>query len=148
MRARLVVGLLWLLALSACSAPAPDPRIAAARDYVKEVTGDDLKVGGLRVSVSDVATDGRTAHIRGKLVNGYSSPVSGVRYVVTLLAPNTGRVLDTYRRQVDTTLDVGESKRVTLDVTSTYLSGVGSFSVAATPVKLGGADVPPPPDWK
>ncbi len=149
MCARIVIGLLSLT-LAACSAPAPlpDPRVTAARDYVKEVTGDDLKVGGLKVSVSDVTNDGRTAHVRGTVVNAYTVPVAGIRYMVALMPPDSGRILDIFQRQVDTTLDPGEKKRVTLDVTSTYLSGLGSFEVVATPVQLDGKPVPPPSDWK
>jgi len=46
---------LWLLlpvALAACTPAAPDPGVEQARAYIKEVTGDDLKVGGLHVRVN------------------------------------------------------------------------------------------------
>ncbi len=138
-----------LLACCACSAPAPDPRIAAARAYAKVVSGDDLKVGGLKVAVTDVTSDGRTAHFRGKVRNDYDQPVAGIRYVVSMMPPEGGRVLDTYQRQVDTTLDAGETKRVALDVSNTYQSGGRwSYSISATPVELDSKPFPPPPGWK
>jgi hypothetical protein len=139
--------LVLALCFGACTPAAPDPRIQSARDYAKEVTGDDLKVGGLQVAVSDVSSDGRTAHVRGKVTNAYDVPVSGIRYRVLLMAAGEQRVLDTYRRDVDTTLAPGETKRITLDVTSTYLASATNFEVVAMPVALDGKPQPLPPRW-
>jgi hypothetical protein len=135
------------LCVGACTQPAPDPRIAAARDYAREVNGDDLKVGGLRVAVSGVAHDGRVMHVRGKITNAYDEPVGGIRYRVLLMAAGEQRVLDTYRRDVDTTLAPGETKRITLDVTSTHLTSSTTFEVLAMPVELDGKPQPLPPQW-
>lgn len=144
---RIAPLLVVALCVGACTPPAPDPRIQAARDYAKEVSGDDLKVGGLRVVVSDVAHDGRVMHVRGKITNAYDEPVSGIRYRVLLMAAGEGRVLDTYRRDVDTTLAPGETKRVTLDVSSTYLVSSTNFEVFAMPMELDGKPRPVPAGW-
>ncbi|MEO8603012.1 MAG: hypothetical protein ABI629_10590 [bacterium] len=151
---RIGAGLLLLNlgVLSACAPAAPnaqDAQDAAIRDYVKEVTGDDLKIGQLRVTVGDVTTDGRYAHMRGTVENRYDQPVDGIRYLIEIFtAGESTKVLDSWQREVTTSLGPGERKRVSLDVTSMYFGSSGAFDVIATPVKLGGKDMPPPPGWK
>ncbi|MDX2170764.1 MAG: hypothetical protein SF182_27080 [Deltaproteobacteria bacterium] len=148
---KLVAGWLAAAVLLTCVGCAYDRRssLAAARGSVRRVTEEDLAHSPLTVSVGDVSTDGRTAHVRGTIVNESHLPVSGVRYVVTIMTVGNQRVLDTFRREVDTTLDPGESKRVALDVVSTYWSaGPTRFTVVASPVELGGEAVAPPADWK
>jgi len=141
------------LALAACSPPAPhapNAHDAAIRDYVKEVTGDDLEVGLLQVTVGDVTTDGRYARIRGSIVNRFDKPVEGIRYRVAIIGPGQPpRLLDLWRHDVDTTLGPGEEKHVSLDVTSMYFGSEGSrFSALAFPIKLGGADFATPADYR
>jgi len=53
-----------------------DPRAVAARSYVREVTGEDLKrPGRLEVHTTDVSTDGRFAKFRGYVRNKFDEPV-------------------------------------------------------------------------
>jgi hypothetical protein len=130
-----------------------DPKATAAREYVKEVTGqtdEDLKANSnsLVVTVGDVTTDGRVAKIRGKVENRYAEPVEGVRYVVEIYAVGESlRMLGTYQREVDTSLEPGEDKLVVIDAESMYLQPHNRFRVVATPVKVGGREIPPPPGW-
>jgi hypothetical protein len=131
-----------------------DPKVTAARDYVKEVTGqtdEDLKANSnsLVVTVGDVTTDGRIAKIRGRVENRYAEPVEGIRYVVEIYAVGDSlRLLGTHQREVDTSLDPGDSRLVVIDAESMYLKEGNRFRIVATPVKLGGREIPPPPTWE
>ena len=127
-----------------------DPRTAAARSYVREVTGDDLKgAGRLQISTNDVTTDGRFAKIRGTVENKFSEPVDGVRYVVTIYAAGTPpKVLARWKREVDTVIEPGERAAMRLDVESMYFGGAGrSFNIEAQPVKVGTKSMPLPEGW-
>jgi hypothetical protein len=147
-------GVALVCLLAGCSGIDGNSKRDATRAYVKEVTGlsdDDLAAGGggLRVTVRDVTSDGRIATIRGRVENGYREPVEGVRYVVGFFAAgDPPRLLGTYQHEVDTTIEPGDATSITIEAESMYLSGTGRFGVAATPVKLGGRDIPPPPEWK
>lgn len=138
--------------LLACSA-APDPRIESARDYIKEVTGDDLKAGasGLRVTIRKAVVDGRKLWISGTVANHYDRAVEGVRYTVVLSAPgDPPRVVDTIREEsADTVLGPGEARGMRIEIENPiHASSTVGFDVAAEPMRLGGRDVPPPSDWK
>lgn len=140
--------------LIGCTGAQRDPKADAAREYVKEVTGlseEDLRAGGggLRVSTNDVTTDGRHIKIRGRIENGYSEPVEGIRYLVGFFGDGEQpTLLGTYQHEVDTTLEPGDSKLMVINAESMYLGGGRRFDISATPIKLGGRDVPPPPEWK
>jgi hypothetical protein len=135
--------------LSACTQQ-DDAKIAAARSYVREVTGDDLKgPGRLQVSANGVTTDGRIGKLRGTVQNKFDETVYGVRYIVTIYrAGNPPRVLDRWQHEVDTTLDPGQRAPMTLDIESMYLTGSGQFLLDARPVKLGSKEMPPPEGWR
>lgn len=146
--ARLVAVALTAACSAGTTLSTSDPEIEAIRTYAREVSGDDLTVGRLRVRVSDISSDGRVARVRGKVTNTYDVPVAGIRYQVELYSAAGERVLDVYRREVDTTLAAGQTRRVVLDVSSQYLSAAPiAFEVVATPVRLDGKPFPPPPGW-
>jgi hypothetical protein len=104
----------------------------------------------LPVEVKDVATDGRLAKINSRVRNSLNETVHGIRYLVKLTPPDAQRVLDSFQREVDLTVEPGRSASVRLDVQSMYFgSGGGTrFYVQAFPVRVGDRDVPPPPDWR
>ncbi len=141
--------LLLLVALAACTPAAPDPGAAAARAYIKEVTGDDLKVGGLHVTVNKAIADGRHVRISGTVENRFAERVEGIRYTVIIAAPgDPPRVVDTLREEVDTTLDPGEDRSMRVEIENpTHASSSVLFDVVATPVTLGGRAMPPPEGW-
>lgn len=150
MRRAMAAGFATLL-FAACNA-APDPRVESARDYIKEVTGDDLKAGGgLRVTIRKAVADGRKIRISGVVENRYDQPVEGVRYTVLLVAPgDPPRVVDTIRQEsADTILDPGEDRAMRIEIENPiHASSSGGFDIGAAPMRLGGRDVPPPPAWK
>ena len=149
MRSTVVVLALGLMAVSCASEP--DPRIASARDYITEVTGDDLKNGngGLQITTTDVTSDGRYARFRGTVTNHFDQRVEGVRYVVTIVGDN-GKPLDTMQYEFETDIEPGRSRALKLDVESMYLGRTGRVPIMidAAPVRVGGKDVPPPQGWK
>src|SRR5262245_64153528 len=119
--------------LCGCAAE-PDPQIEAIRDYVRETTGDDLKVGGggLRVSSNDVTTDGRIAKVRGRVENRYDEPVYGIRYVVTFFQPgDPPRTVDRWQHEVETSLEPGEAHGMRLDIDSMYVASESRFVIEA-----------------
>lgn len=144
------LAILLLATVAACTPAAPDPGVERARSYIREVTGDDLKVGGLVVTVKRAGADGRHIRISGTVENRFDEPVDGIRYTVTLLAPgDPPRVVDTVRHQVDTTLAPGEDRAMRVEIENPiHASAAGGFEIAATPVRLGGRDQPPPPGWE
>jgi len=148
---RILVALASTALLAGCTIQ-EDPRTAAARSYVREVTGDDLKGSSrLQIQTTGVTTDGRFAKFRGYVRSKFDQPVDGVRYLVTLHgdAPDY-KVLDRWQREVDTTIEPGERANMNLDVESMYFGsyGIRNVNIDAVPVKVGGNLVPPPPGWK
>ncbi|MEO8603013.1 MAG: hypothetical protein ABI629_10595 [bacterium] len=142
---RLLAGC-CLFFLSACATQEP----VATLGYLEQIADEESR-SVLRVVTNDVSMDGRYAHIRGTVENIGSERVEGIRYVVLFLSDDTPpRLLDTYRKQADTTLAPGERKALALDVDSTHNDRLGfnPATILATPVKLGGNDVPAPPQWK
>jgi len=136
--------------LSSC-AEQRDPHTDAIRAYIREANGPaGKKPGRLQVSTTDVTSDGRIAKIRGQVQNKYDQPTAGIRYVVTLYTDGPPpKELDHWQREVDTTIEPGERKVMSLDVESMYFGRSGStrFRIDAQPVKLGGQDMPPPEGW-
>jgi hypothetical protein len=103
--------------------------------------------GGLSVSTTDLATDGRFAKIRGLVRNGYAEPVEGIRYEVILLSSDRGRVYDTLRHETDVTIAPGDDAPLKIDAESMYFGGGGSVIIRALPKKVGGRELLPPPGW-
>lgn len=141
-----------LALLSACT-PERDAKLEAARAYIRETQGEDMKAsaGGLRVTTNDVTTDGRVAKVRGRVQNKYDETVYGIRYMVTLYEyGDTLRVVDRWQREVDTTLQPGQGSMMRLDVESMYFgrSGASPFTIEAQPIKLGDKEMPPPEGWR
>jgi hypothetical protein len=128
----------------------PEEKPIATPAFLGEVQREE-NASVLRVTTTDVATDGRYARFRGKVENTGTERVEGIRYMVLFLSDGTPpRILDIYKREVDTTLDPGERKLMALDAESSYNGRLGfnPAAIVATPVKLGGKDVPPPAEWK
>lgn len=146
MRWTAVVMLAVAGALGGCAAERP----VATPAFIRMVQDEEI-ASPLRVTTTDIAGDGRTMRIRGMVENTASARVEGIRYLVLFLSDGQPpRVLDTYQREVDTTLDPGERKGVALDAESDYNARVGfnPAAIIATPVRLGGQPVPPPAQWK
>jgi hypothetical protein len=140
-----VAALLW-----GC-AEQKDTSLEAARSYIREVGGEDVKdAGRLQVSTTDVQTDGRIAKIRGGVQNTFDQQVEGIRYVVTIYENGpAAKVLDRWQHEADTTIEPGDRAPMRLDVESMYLlASGGRFTILAVPVKLGGQPVPPPDGWR
>ncbi len=153
MAARLqrIAAVVALSALLCSCAPQEDPRTAAARSYIREVTGSELpKSGGLQISTTDVTTDGRLAKIRGMVRNNFSETVHGVRYVVTIYEQGSPpRVVDRWQDEKGTTIDPGERVTFWLEMESMYASATGvPFNIEAQPVILGDKEMPPPEGWR
>ena len=151
MMARAARVLLAGISFWGCATEAPQSDTDAIRAYVREVTGDDLRVGGLHVQTNDVVSDGHIAKVRGSVTNGYGESVEGVRYLVSIYEDGpTPAVLDRWQYEVDTTIEPGDRRMMRLDIESMYWgrSGRTRFNIEATPVKVGGKDVPPPAEWK
>jgi hypothetical protein len=146
----LVMGA-WVVLVPACSheQAAKDERI---RSYIRDVTGDDLKVPGrLLVSTNDVTTDGRIAKVRGTVQNKFDETVHGVRYVVAIYENGSPpRILDRWQHEVSTTIEPGRRVALRLDVESMYFGRLGAspFNIDAQPVKLGDKEMPPPEGWR
>ncbi len=143
---------LWLLlpvALAACTPAAPDPGVEQAHAYTKEVTGDEIKVGGLHVRVNKAIADGRHVRISGTVENRFAERVEGIRYTVIIAVPgDPPRVVDTVREEVDTTLDPGEDRSMRVEIENpTHASASALFNIVATPVTLGGRTMPVPDGW-
>ena len=148
-RRRLAVAVVAVL-LWSC-AEQKDSSVEAARSYIREVGGEDVKdAGRLQVSTTDVQTDGRIAKIRGGVQNTFDQQVEGIRYVVTIYENGpAAKVLDRWQHEADTTIEPGDRAPMRLDVESMYLlASGGRFTILAVPVKLGGQPVPPPDGWR
>ena len=146
-----VAALLLAALLSACTAQ-KDAKVEAAGAYAREVGGDDAKrAGRLQISTTDLTTDGRIARIRGSVENKFDRQVEGIRYLVTIYENGpAAKVLDRWRREVDTTIEPGERTAMRLDVESVYFATAGHtrFNIQAVPVKLAGQPYPPPDGWR
>jgi hypothetical protein len=135
-------------AFSGCSMEREKP--IATPVFLQTVQQEEI-ASPLRVSTTDIAGDGRFMRIRGTVENTGSERVEGVRYLVLFLSDGQPpRILDTYQKETDVTLDPGERKGVSLDAESEYngRTGFNPAAILATPVKQGGKAVPPPPQWK
>ena len=143
-------GLLAVAGWSCSAAPPPDPRIEAAREYAREVTGDDLKssMGGLLVTIDSASVDGRYLRIAGRVANRYPEKVEGIHYLVQMIVPgNPPRVADTICREVGTTLDAGEDRILRMEIENPiHATGPGFVDIEATPVSLGGKAMEPFPE--
>src|SRR5262245_58524400 len=102
--------------------------------------------GRLRVQMTDVQINGSAARLKGTVVNEFSEPVEGVRYVVLVRDPEEPTVVhERFDRQADTVIAAGGRADMTLDVEGESLAQPKfRIVITATPVKLGGRDVPPP----
>jgi hypothetical protein len=150
----------FFLSLMACSSINPfhassdeiEAWAAHRKEVVKEDDEDGEGSGGLVVRATDVVTDGRFAKIRGRVTNKYKEPVEGVRYVVVIVAERGGemRPLDSFQYEVDTRIEPGQERMMRIDLESMYLGTIGGarLLVAASPVNVGGREVPPPEGWK
>ena len=150
MRARAWLTAISLGVLSGCAMLAPADEPIATPAFVRSVQREET-ASVLRVTTNDVSTDGRYARFRGTVENTGTGPVEGIRYMVLFLSDSEPpRILDVYQREVDTTLEPGERKGMALDAESSYngRTGFNPAAILATPVKLGGKDVPPPKEWK
>ena len=138
-----VAALLW-----SCAAQ-KDTSVAAARSHVG---GKDAKhAGRLQVSTSDFSSDGHIAKIRGAVANTFDQQVEGIRYVVTIYENGpSGKILDRWQSEADTTIEPGDRAPMRLDVESAYFGAnwKARFTIEATPVKLAGQPVPPPENWR
>jgi hypothetical protein len=135
--------------LSACVSWRKDEPVATPA-FVSAVQGEET-ASVLRVTTNDVSTDGRYARFRGNVENTSAQRVEGIRYMVFFLSDSDPpRVLDTYQHEVDTVIEPGEHKGMALDAESSYngRTGFNPAAILATPVKLGGQDIPPPKQWK
>lgn len=158
---KLVVGLVALGVGSSCTPP-PGPadvavagERAAGRDSVQE-EGAGRNVDELRhdtralqspmldIFTTSLLTDGRTAHIRGRVKNSLPARVEGIRYVITLYPRDSLKPLDTIRHEADTVLEPGSEAALRLDIESLYLGSEPRFVITAVPAKLGGREVPAP----
>lgn len=114
--------------------------------------GEAATAGGLRIRMTDVQVTGQVAKVRGEVKNTYDQTVQGIRYLVKLWEPkgDKPRLLGTYQHEVDTTVEPGESKTMSLDVDSPYLAREDPtrFTIEATPKILGRRELPPPKGWK
>lgn len=143
----------WLVVAAAgvlggCSMEREKPIATPA--FIQTVQQEEI-ASPLRVSTTDIAGDGRYMRIRGTVENIGSERVEGVRYLVLFLSDGQPpRILDTFQKESEVTLDPGERKGVSLDAESEYngRTGFNPAAIIATPVKLGGKAVPPPPQWK
>lgn len=138
--------------LTGCTAQR-DSHAETVRNYVREVTGDDLKAGGggLRVATTNVAGGGGIAKVRGTVSNKFDQTVYGIRYVVSIYRQgDPPRLLDRWQHEVDTTLEPDDVSAMSLEVESMYFSGLGPtpFIIDAQPIKLGDQDMPPPEGWR
>jgi hypothetical protein len=154
--------LLGLLGLAACSVSTPSHTIQNGMGLRAEAVNpaslseeeQAAYTAGrvLLVQTTGVVTDGRIAKIRGRVQNLSDKPVEGIRYTVKIVAMNGDpqRVLDTFQEEVDTCVAPSESAAMRLDVESMYFGSAGpvGFQVLATPRRLGGRDVEPPPGWR
>ena len=148
---RLAILVAGALMLCGCFEP-EDSRTAAARSYIREVTGEDLKKSPcLQVATTDVSTDGRFAKIRGLVTNNFGETVHGVRYLVTIYeAGSPPRVLDRWQEEVDATIEPGQRSLMRLDVESGYFGSLGRrpIDIDAQPVTVGDTPMPPPAGWR
>lgn len=140
------------LCLLGCTAE-PEPRTAAAHDVGSPPSDAELKTGGsgLLVTVRSAVADGRKIRISGVVANHSDQPVDGVRYTVRLMAAGEPpRVVETFHDEAaDTFLDPHQERAMRVEIEqSTHASGPGRFEIAADPMRIGGADVPPPAGWK
>jgi hypothetical protein len=135
--------------LSGCSEQ-EDPHSEAIRSYINEANHGAKPAGRLQISTTDVTTSSQIAKVRGRVENRFDQPVNGIRYVVTIYSTGPPpKVLGRWQREVDTSLDPGEGKAMSLDVESMYFgqSGTTRFRIDAQPVKLGDQDMPLPEGW-
>jgi len=149
MRAPAWLTTMSLCALSACATRAPEEKIATPV-FLQQVAREET-ASVLRVRTTDVVTDGQIARIRGTVENIGTERVEGIRYLVLFLSDGQPpRILDQYQHEVDTTLDPGARKGVSIDAESSYngRTGFNPAAIIATPVTLGGKAVPPPAEWK
>lgn len=142
----------WLTAVATCALSACAAREApvATPAFLQTVQGEEM-ASPLRITTTDIAGDGRTMRIRGTVENTGAEPVEGIRYLVLFLSDGQPpRVLGTYQKEVDTSLDPGERKGVSLDAESEYngRTGFNPAAIIVTPVKQGGKAVAPPAQWK
>ena len=129
-----------------------DTSVEAARSYIREVGGEDVKhAGRLEVSTSDLTTDGHVAKVRGGVVNKFDQQVDGIRYIVTIYENGpSAKVLDRWQHEADTTIEPGGRAPMRLDVESQYFGAIwgARFTIQAAPIKLAGQAYPPPDGWR
>jgi len=104
----------------------------------------------LKVTLTDQTTSGRLMKLQATVENPYDKAVTGVRVQLVFVAEsaNGPRVLEEQQRELDSTLQPGDSTLLQWDVESKYLSGASGMIVAAYPKRLGDRDMPPPDHWK
>jgi ankyrin repeat protein len=107
----------------------------------------ERRTEGLQLFATDVTTDGRFAKIRGRVTNGYRERIDGIRYEVILMASDAARPLDTLRYEANTTIEPGQDAPMHLDVESMYFGSDTRILIRASPVKIGGREMTPPPGW-
>ena len=154
----MIARTMWILcvfaaaALAACTSEEQAAKDERIRAYMREANGDTGKTpGSLQIAMPQgITTDGRYAKIRGTVQNKYDETVYGVRYMVVLYEGGTPpRVLDTWQREVDTTIEPGQRHALSLDAESMYFGrSAGTFGVIAVPVRVGDKEMPPPEGWR
>jgi hypothetical protein len=138
-----------LLLTAGCASRRADEPIATPA-FIGQLQQEET-ASVLRVVTNDVSTDGRYARLRGSVENTGSERVDGIRYMVFFLSDSEPpRVLDIYQREVDTVVEPGARMGMAIDAESSYngRTGFNPAAILATPVRLGGKDVPPPKQWK
>ncbi len=144
-------------ALAACSAHAPGRDLPEGIEEPEQLPAPGVAAKNpaeevpLEVEVSDQEISGRVLRLRAKVTNPYALPVHGLRLQLAIglpLSTDRLKVMEIQQKELDATIESGQSIAFGWDVESVYLGAGALFVLAAYPRSLGGQNLPPPDHWR